>query len=141
MSFVNAVAGIAHHPEAQAVAWALLHFVWQGALIGAICAVILWLLRNTAPDVRYVVSTIGLSVMFTMPVVTGVQLWRAAMSGNEAAAASALHVDSPNVAPPAVPSPLNAAAGPASETDVPAPREPRVEAVFADSAAPRARPF
>ena len=77
MSFVNAVAGIAHHPEAQAVGWALLHFVWQGALIGAISAVVLWLLRSTAADVRYVVATIGLSVMFTMPVVTAVQLWRA----------------------------------------------------------------
>jgi beta-lactamase regulating signal transducer with metallopeptidase domain len=121
VSIVNAVAGMAHHPEAQAVGWALLHFVWQGALIGAITAVILWLLRTTAPDVRYVVSTIGLSVMFTMPVVTGVQLWRASVSGPGPSAAQALHVDSATVAPTPAPPPLNAAVRPASERDAPAP--------------------
>jgi beta-lactamase regulating signal transducer with metallopeptidase domain len=120
VTFVNAVAAIAHHPEAQAIGWALLHFVWQGAVIGAISALILRLLRNTAPDVRYVVGTIGLSVMFTMPIVTGVQLWRAALNGREASPAQAVQVDLSTVAPAAVPIPVNAKARPAVEEDAPA---------------------
>jgi beta-lactamase regulating signal transducer with metallopeptidase domain len=60
----------------QAVGWALLHFIWQGALIGAGAAVALRLLRHSAADVRYVVAAIALSLMATMPVMTAVQRWR-----------------------------------------------------------------
>ncbi len=31
---MNAVTSLADHPYAQALAWALLHFLWQGALLG-----------------------------------------------------------------------------------------------------------
>ena len=73
-------------PAAQAVGWALLHFVWQGALVGVLTAVALALLRRSAPDVRYVVATIGLSLMLTLPVVTAVQIWRAAGASHTVAA-------------------------------------------------------
>ena len=63
-------------PVVQAVGWALLHFVWQGTLIAAIAAVALRALRDSAADVRYVVATVALSLMATMPVMTGVQTWR-----------------------------------------------------------------
>ena len=63
-------------PAAKAVGWALLHFVWQGALIGVLTAAVLRALRSSAADVRYVVSTIGLSLRVTMPAVTGMQVWR-----------------------------------------------------------------
>ena len=65
---------------AQAVGWALLHFVWQGTLIAAVTAIALRMLRSSAADVRYVVATIGLSVMFTMPLVTAGQTWGVARS-------------------------------------------------------------
>lgn len=65
-------------PAIQAVGWALLHFVWQGSLVGVLAALALRALRNSAADVRYVVAAIALSLMATMPVVTGVQAWRAA---------------------------------------------------------------
>ena len=65
-------------PAVQAVGWALLHFLWQGSLIAVVAAVTLRLLRHSAADVRYVVAAIALSLMATMPVVTGVQAWRAA---------------------------------------------------------------
>ena len=60
-------------PVAQAVGWALLQFVWQGALIGVLTAAVLAALRRSAADVRYVVSPIALALMLTMPVVTAVQ--------------------------------------------------------------------
>ena len=50
--------------------WALLQFVWQGALVGALTALVLLALRRSAADIRYVVATIGLALMLTLPVVT-----------------------------------------------------------------------
>ena len=63
-------------PAAQAIGWALLHFIWQGTLVAGLTGLLLVCLRNGAADVRYVVSAIGLSLMLTLPVVTAVQLWR-----------------------------------------------------------------
>jgi beta-lactamase regulating signal transducer with metallopeptidase domain len=60
-------------PLGQAIGWALLQFVWQGALIAAVAAVVLFLLRRSAADVRYVVATIAMSLMLTVPIVTAVQ--------------------------------------------------------------------
>src|SRR5919109_3892366 len=76
-----------HQPAAQAISWALLQFVWQGALIGALTATALAALRRGAADVRYVVATIGLTLMLTMPIVTGVQSWRNATIPNHPAMA------------------------------------------------------
>ena len=64
-------------PAPQAIAWALLQFVWQGTLIAVLTAGALAALKRSAADVRYVVATIALSLMLTMPVVTAVQSWRA----------------------------------------------------------------
>ena len=61
------------NPSAQAIGWALLQFVWQGTLIALLTAALLAALRRSGPDVRYVVSTIALALMLTMPVVTVVQ--------------------------------------------------------------------
>ena len=60
-------------PVAQALGWALLQFVWQGALVGLLTAAVLTVLRRSAADVRYVVSTVALALMLTMPVVTTIQ--------------------------------------------------------------------
>jgi NhaP-type Na+/H+ or K+/H+ antiporter len=85
---LSAIEPLYAQPAAQAVAWALLQFVWQGAVIGLITAAALAALRRSAPDVRYVVGTIGLSLMLTMPVVTAVQAWRASESAAAAATVS-----------------------------------------------------
>ena len=74
---MTGIDAVLRQPAAQAVGWALLHFVWQGALIGALTALVLLTLRRSAADVRYVVSAIGLALMLTLPVVTGVQTWTA----------------------------------------------------------------
>jgi len=60
-------------PMAQAIGWALLQFVWQGAVLGMLTALVLAFLRRSASDIRYVVSTIGLALMLTMPIVTAWQ--------------------------------------------------------------------
>ena len=60
-------------PLAQAVGWALLQFVWQGALVGVVAATALLLLRQSGPDIRYLVGTIAMSLMLTLPVVGVIQ--------------------------------------------------------------------
>ena len=67
---MTAIEQLFQQPAAQAIGWALLQFVWQGALVGLLSAIALVALRRSAADVRYVVATIGLSLMLTMPTVT-----------------------------------------------------------------------
>jgi len=67
-------------PLAQAIGWALLHFVWQGALVGALAAAALAALRRSDADVRYTVAAIALAVMGTLPIVTAVQTYNAAVA-------------------------------------------------------------
>ena len=64
---MNAIDHLLREPAAQAIGWALLHFIWQGTLVGVVTAVALAGLRKGAADVRYVVATIGLSLMVTLP--------------------------------------------------------------------------
>jgi beta-lactamase regulating signal transducer with metallopeptidase domain len=74
---MTGIDALLHQPAAQAVGWALLHFVWQGTVIAIVTALALLALRRNAADVRYVVSAIGLALMLTLPIVTGVQTWKA----------------------------------------------------------------
>jgi beta-lactamase regulating signal transducer with metallopeptidase domain len=76
---MNAIETLLMQPAAQAIGWALVQFIWQGTLIGAITAIALAALRQSAADVRYVVATIGLSLMLTVPVVSAVQGWSSAV--------------------------------------------------------------
>ena len=75
---MNAIEALIQQPAAQAIAWALLQFVWQGSLIGLLAWTALAALRRSDADVRYVVAAIGLALMLTMPVVSATQAWRAA---------------------------------------------------------------
>ena len=52
---MTAIETLLRQPAAQAVGWALLQFVWQGAVVGALTALALLALRRSASDVRYVV--------------------------------------------------------------------------------------
>jgi len=53
--------------------WTLVHFAWQGALVGLAAAFALRLLRHSAPQARYVVACLALAAMFVLP---GATAWR-----------------------------------------------------------------
>lgn len=57
-------------PITHAVGWALLHFVWQGALIGLGAAATFRTLRSRAPQARYAAGCIALVLMLAAPVLT-----------------------------------------------------------------------
>lgn len=50
-----------------ALGWALLHFVWQGLVVGAVAAVLLKLLRGASPRWRYAVCAMALFICLCIP--------------------------------------------------------------------------
>ncbi|MGB7220706.1 MAG: M56 family metallopeptidase [Vicinamibacterales bacterium] len=50
--------------------WALVHFVWQGALVALLTAAALRLLRHGSANARYLTSCIALGAMLLAPIVT-----------------------------------------------------------------------
>ncbi|HJR58792.1 MAG TPA: M56 family metallopeptidase, partial [Vicinamibacterales bacterium] len=100
---MTGIDALLREPAVQAIGWALLHFVWQGALVGVLAALALRALRHSGADARYVVASIALSLMATMPVVTAVQAWRAASDRGVAASASMPRVSMDSRLPPGPP--------------------------------------
>ncbi|MFN3788950.1 M56 family metallopeptidase [Massilia sp.] len=49
------------------VGWTLVHFLWQGALIGCATAVLLTVLRNKRPESRYLAACTGLFLCLAWP--------------------------------------------------------------------------
>jgi len=47
--------------------WALIHFLWQGLLVGMIASIALMLLRNARPQTRYAVSCSALALCLVLP--------------------------------------------------------------------------
>lgn len=62
-------------PLADAVGFALLHFIWQGALIAGMLALGLWVLRHHTPALRYNLALAALLLMALLPVWTTIQLY------------------------------------------------------------------
>ena len=54
----------------EALGWALVHFAWQGALAGAVFAVLDLGLRGSSPRLRYALAAATLAAMALMPPLT-----------------------------------------------------------------------
>ncbi|MGK5048285.1 M56 family metallopeptidase [Janthinobacterium sp. GB4P2] len=50
-----------------ALGWVLLYFVWQGVIVGAVSAVLLWLLRHASARWRYGVCALALLLCLCIP--------------------------------------------------------------------------
>ena len=46
----------------DSIGWTLLHYIWQGLLVGSVTALALSLLRNAHPAARYNAACTGLLV-------------------------------------------------------------------------------
>ena len=67
-------------PWVPVVGVALVHFVWQGALVHAALGVVLLIVPAGRPDVRYVLACVALVAMFAAPIVTVVRLAQPSVS-------------------------------------------------------------
>jgi len=61
-------------PGPTLVGWTLLHFVWQGAVMAALLAGVLYLVRGFTPQVRYAASSAALLGLLLLPIGTGLLL-------------------------------------------------------------------
>ncbi len=57
-------------PWVPVVGWALVHFVWQGALIHAVAGVALRIVSARHSRARYLIAVAALTLMFAAPIVT-----------------------------------------------------------------------
>ncbi|HEX8175820.1 MAG TPA: M56 family metallopeptidase [Pyrinomonadaceae bacterium] len=81
-------------PLVQAIGWALMHSLWQGALVAILLLFALQLMRGFSSQARYAAATIGLTLMLAAPAATLYSLYssmpgagssagqRAALSGS-----------------------------------------------------------
>ena len=69
-------------PFFQALGWTLLHFIWQGALVGALFAGLNVLLRRQPANIRYAAACSALLLMLILPLAT---LYIISTSSNDAA--------------------------------------------------------
>ena len=54
----------------QALGWALLHFLWQGALVGVVAALLLAQLRHARAQARYAVCVACGSIVSRLSICT-----------------------------------------------------------------------
>ena len=58
------------HPLLQRLGWALFHSIWQAAVVAAVLAVVLGLMRRASANARYLVACAGLLIIAVMPIIT-----------------------------------------------------------------------
>jgi beta-lactamase regulating signal transducer with metallopeptidase domain len=68
---------VLQHPSTQALAWALIHFVWQGAAIGLV-ALALFRFARLSVSARYTTGVLAIAAMLVAPAITFAMLTRTA---------------------------------------------------------------
>jgi uncharacterized protein involved in exopolysaccharide biosynthesis len=67
---VNTLLGTLDYPLTHQIGWALLHSLWQGALVGAVFAVLRFALRRRSAGARYLAGCLSLGLLLAAPVLT-----------------------------------------------------------------------
>ena len=62
------------HPIVNAIAWTLVHFLWQGAIIGGVAALTWRIGHRASPHVRYAIGVAALALMVVSLGVTFAQI-------------------------------------------------------------------
>jgi len=90
-------------PLAQAIGWALVHLVWQGAVVAGLLAAALALLQRRSAQARYAVSCAALLLLLGLAAATAVRNYDAASDAPAAPAQIAAVFDSAAPQSPASP--------------------------------------
>lgn len=83
---MNVIALMIDHPLAHRLGWALVHSVWEGALVGAVFVVVRLGLRRQSANVRYLAACTMLAVLIGAPVITMLCIPEASLSASRARA-------------------------------------------------------
>lgn len=68
------MSALASNVTVAALGWALLHFMWQGLIVGAATGMLLMLLRNASARWRYAVCALALLICLALPLIELVYL-------------------------------------------------------------------
>lgn len=71
---MNTAVPLLSSPIVHHLGWTLIHFLWQGAVVGAVYAALRHMLRGKSPAVRYHLAMGTLAVMAALPVITFLHL-------------------------------------------------------------------
>ena len=67
---MNAIGALLDKPVFQALGWTLVHFIWQGAALAALYAMMSIFLRRCAASIRYGIACGALALMLVVPLAT-----------------------------------------------------------------------
>src|SRR5579859_834953 len=67
---MSALDVLRNSPFAYHFGWTLLHFLWQGALVGGVYACLRYVMAESSPQERYVLSLGMLLVLAALPIIT-----------------------------------------------------------------------
>ena len=91
----------------EVLGWTLLHFVWQGAVVGVLAATLLLALRRRSANARYLTAVSALSLMLLLPLGTIAWMERTPLPGNiSPVVTTALNIEMPRT-PALDESPIN----------------------------------
>ena len=79
---MNPIQAFLSQPLTQSIGWALVHFLWQGALVALLFATARAHCRRSSANVRYTVACFALLLMLLMPIVTKLVCRRSRHSDN-----------------------------------------------------------
>lgn len=79
---MNTFAALLDSSVLLTLGWTLVHFLWQGAAVGALYALLRRRLRNKSPVTRYNLAVVTLIAMAVLPIVTFIHLSAASSSGS-----------------------------------------------------------
>lgn len=118
---MSAIQGLLSAPLTDRIGWALVHFLWQGAVLAIVLGTLLWLLRHRSANLRYLASCGALILMaLCVPVTLSVVPASEPAAVVEPAAEPGTHImpeaaaPAPRAAEPIEMAPLAPAVGPAS---------------------------
>lgn len=72
----------AHHSWVQALGWSLVHFLWQGALVGILFALMRGMLANERSSARYLIGLTAMVILAVCPLLTFFAIWSPASNAS-----------------------------------------------------------
>lgn len=76
-------------PLVESLGWTLIHFVWQGAAVGLIFAVLMRACRHTSPNLRYAIGLVCMGALLLLPIATYWYVYQSNHAGTVAGLAAA----------------------------------------------------
>ena len=113
---MNALDYLLRFPWVEPLGRALIHFLWQGALVGLAASLLLRLARRRSPELRYALAASGLAFCVVLPTATFLLLarpWQTArpVMSVPASTPTIIAVPAREVSSPKIPATISAASG------------------------------